>query len=101
MDKELSKGFEIPETELFKSQLVNLEYQIKNRFPDFDLKKNNLLIKDYLILRNAISSKNLNVSEEIGMFELFDKRHVGVFDDDKTNIVLRFITEVTATPEVK
>lgn len=98
MLKEFFENPDIIDKELFKSQLADLQKKIKNKFSDFDLIKHSLLIKDYLILRNAISSQNLGVSKELELFKLFDGRHTDVIDDAQVNNVLKFVTEITATP---
>jgi len=99
--QEIYAKYSEDDKEMFNHELEFIKGMIANKFPNFDLDKNNLLIKDFLILRKTIVSKTLTQSEENKMINVFDNAHDEEIDNDEVNNVIRFITNKTATPEYK
>ena len=84
----------------FEGSFNSIKQQISNKFPNFDVVKNELLIRHFLILRNSFVSSNLSVSEESEMNKVFDNEHSEVIDNSDVIDVLKFITERTAKPTI-
>jgi uncharacterized protein Smg (DUF494 family) len=99
MLKDILGNYSDLDKKMFDTRLEDLKIQISNRFEGFDIEKNGSLIKEFLVLREAIVSKRYSTSEETEMIRVFDNQHTEVIDDEQVGKVLRFITEKTKTPE--